>query len=254
MGLENSQNNRWQSFPFSNLGEYEDVGNQNQSILFRSKTSIMGEMDLKWNMHCLEPMRARKSIRKLKEDHHYGSSTAEYEKSKELEPIKLIKEQLGWKSSSEKAQSQLNEKGFVDSDLKATCSKHSSLQISKNLIGYLGAYNMNERLTRTYIAQAFFLVSLSQEEPKRVSKALSDPAWVEAMQEELLQFKLQNVWVLVDLPKGHRAIGTKWVYINKKDERGIVIKNKARLVAQGQLKKRALTMIEVFAPWLGLRQ
>ncbi|GKG62917.1 putative ribonuclease H-like domain-containing protein, partial [Tanacetum coccineum] len=42
------------------------------------------------------------------------------------------------------------------------------------------------------------------------------------MQEELLQFKLQNVWVLVDLPKGHRAIGTKWVYRNKKDERGIV--------------------------------
>ncbi|GJR08454.1 putative ribonuclease H-like domain-containing protein [Tanacetum coccineum] len=67
-----------------------------------------------------------------------------------------------------------------------------------------------------------FLLFLSQEEPKRVSKALSDPAWVEAMQEELLQFKLQNVWVLVDLPKGHRAIGTKWVYRNKKDERGIV--------------------------------
>ncbi|GKE82676.1 putative ribonuclease H-like domain-containing protein [Tanacetum coccineum] len=42
-----------------------------------------------------------------------------------------------------------------------------------------------------------------QEEPKRVSKALSDPAWVEAMQEELLQFKLQKVWILVDLPKGH---------------------------------------------------
>ncbi|GJR83050.1 hypothetical protein Tco_0153835 [Tanacetum coccineum] len=39
------------------------------------------------------------------------------------------------------------------------------------------------------------------EEPKRVSKALSDPAWVEAMQEELLQFKLQKVWILVDLPK-----------------------------------------------------
>ncbi|GKB74552.1 uncharacterized mitochondrial protein-like protein, partial [Tanacetum coccineum] len=77
-----------------------------------------------------------------------------------------------------------------------------------------------------------FACFLSQEEPKRVSKALSDPAWVEAMQEELLQFKLQNVWVLVDLPKGHRAIGTKWVYRNKKDERGIVIRNKARLVQQ----------------------
>ena len=74
---------------------------------------------------------------------------------------------------------------------------------------------------------------LSQIEPTRVAKALSDPAWIEAMQEELLQFELQEVWVLVDLPKGKRAIGTKWVFRNKKDERGIVIRNKARLVAQG---------------------
>ncbi|GJZ91802.1 putative ribonuclease H-like domain-containing protein, partial [Tanacetum coccineum] len=43
-----------------------------------------------------------------------------------------------------------------------------------------------------------------EEEPKRVSKALNDPAWVEVMQEELLQFKLQKVWILVDLPKGHK--------------------------------------------------
>nr|GEU81667.1 retrovirus-related Pol polyprotein from transposon TNT 1-94 [Tanacetum cinerariifolium] len=49
------------------------------------------------------------------------------------------------------------------------------------------------------------------------------------MQEELLQFKLQKVWILVDLPKGKKAIGTKWVFKNKKDERGIVIKNKASL-------------------------
>ncbi|GKF15713.1 putative ribonuclease H-like domain-containing protein, partial [Tanacetum coccineum] len=54
---------------------------------------------------------------------------------------------------------------------------------------------------------------------------------LQAMQEELLQFKLKKVWILVDLPKGHRAIGTKWVYRNKKDERGIVIRNKARLIA-----------------------
>ncbi|GJW67874.1 putative ribonuclease H-like domain-containing protein [Tanacetum coccineum] len=86
------------------------------------------------------------------------------------------------------------------------------------------------------------------EEPKRVSKALSDPAWVEAMQEELLQFKLQNVWVLVDLPKGHRAIGTKWVYRNKKDERGIVVRNKARLVAQGHTQEEGIDYDEVFAP------
>nr|GFC38165.1 putative ribonuclease H-like domain-containing protein [Tanacetum cinerariifolium] len=72
-----------------------------------------------------------------------------------------------------------------------------------------------------------------EEEPKRVHQALKDLSWIEAMQEELLQFKMQKVWVLVDLPHGKRAIGTKYVYSNKKDERGIVVRNKARLVTQG---------------------
>ncbi|GKB72608.1 putative ribonuclease H-like domain-containing protein [Tanacetum coccineum] len=52
------------------------------------------------------------------------------------------------------------------------------------------------------------------------------------MYDELLQFKLQKVWTLVDLPYGKRDIGTKWVYRNKKDDRDIVVRNKARLVAQ----------------------
>nr|GEW30061.1 ribonuclease H-like domain-containing protein [Tanacetum cinerariifolium] len=47
-----------------------------------------------------------------------------------------------------------------------------------------------------------FLCLLSKEEPKKIFNALKDPSWVEAMQEELLQFKIQNVWVLVDCPKG----------------------------------------------------
>ncbi|GJV17501.1 putative ribonuclease H-like domain-containing protein [Tanacetum coccineum] len=85
-------------------------------------------------------------------------------------------------------------------------------------------------------------------EPKKVVQALKDLSWIEAMQKELLQFKLQEVWTLVELPNGKRAIGTKWVFRNKKDERGIVIKNKARLVAQWYTQEKGIDYDEVFAP------
>nr|GEW73231.1 putative ribonuclease H-like domain-containing protein [Tanacetum cinerariifolium] len=85
-------------------------------------------------------------------------------------------------------------------------------------------------------------------EPTKVIKALTDPSWIEAMQDELLEFKLQPVWTLVDLPYGKRAIGTKWIYKNKKDKRAIVVRNKARLVAQGYTQEEGIDYNEVFAP------
>ncbi|GKA85405.1 putative ribonuclease H-like domain-containing protein, partial [Tanacetum coccineum] len=93
-----------------------------------------------------------------------------------------------------------------------------------------------------------FACFLSQNEPKKISEALEDESWVDAMQEELLQFKIQKVWILVDLPFGKKAIGTKWVYRNKKDERGVVVRNKARLVAQGHRQEEGIDYDEVFAP------
>ncbi|GKD12428.1 putative ribonuclease H-like domain-containing protein, partial [Tanacetum coccineum] len=86
------------------------------------------------------------------------------------------------------------------------------------------------------------------EEPKKAIHALKDPSWIEAMQEELLQLKFQEVWTLVDLPNGKRAIGTEWVFRNKKDERGIVIRIKVRLVAQGYTQEDRIDYDEVFAP------
>nr|GEV74272.1 ribonuclease H-like domain-containing protein [Tanacetum cinerariifolium] len=84
--------------------------------------------------------------------------------------------------------------------------------------------------------------------PKKVIQALTDPSWIKAMQDKLLQFKLQRVWRLVDLPKGKHDIGTKWFYRNKKDERRIAVRNKARLVAQGYTQKESIDYDEVFAP------
>nr|GFB10410.1 copia protein [Tanacetum cinerariifolium] len=57
-----------------------------------------------------------------------------------------------------------------------------------------------------------------------------------------------KVWILVDIPYEKRAIGTKWVCRNKKDERGIVIRNKARLVTQGHTQEEGIDYEEVFDP------
>nr|GEX00135.1 putative ribonuclease H-like domain-containing protein [Tanacetum cinerariifolium] len=89
-----------------------------------------------------------------------------------------------------------------------------------------------------------FSCFLYQVEPKKVSDALQDPSWVEAMSKELLQFKI----TLVDCPKGFKPIGTKWVLKNKKGKRGIVVRNKARLVAQGHTQEDGIDYVEVFAP------
>ncbi|GKD00786.1 putative ribonuclease H-like domain-containing protein, partial [Tanacetum coccineum] len=101
---------------------------------------------------------------------------------------------------------------------------------------------------QTRSKHCLFACFLSQIEPKKISEALEDETWVDAMQEELLQFKIQKVWVLVDLPFRKKAIGTKWVYRNKKDERGVVVRNKARLVVQGHKQEEGIDYDEVFAP------
>ncbi|KAC9222872.1 hypothetical protein E3N88_46171 [Mikania micrantha] len=89
---------------------------------------------------------------------------------------------------------------------------------------------------------------VSQIEPKSVTEALREPAWVEAMQEELNQFQKLGVWHLVDLPKGEKKIGTRWVLKCKRDDRGVIVRNKARLVVQGFRQIEGIDYDEVFAP------
>ncbi|GJR69627.1 ribonuclease H-like domain-containing protein [Tanacetum coccineum] len=134
----------------------------------------------------------------------------------------------------------------VIGDLQATTTTR---QMSKNVEehGFVGT-TLKRRTNHKNLQFCLFTCFLSQEEPKKVVQALEDSSWIEAIQDELLQFKLQEVWALVELPNGKRAIGTKWVFRNKKDERGIVIKNKARLVGQGYTQEEGIDYDEVFAP------
>ncbi|KAI3814337.1 hypothetical protein L1987_19089 [Smallanthus sonchifolius] len=89
---------------------------------------------------------------------------------------------------------------------------------------------------------------ISQVEPKNVEMDLNDNNWIEAMQEELAQFDKLKVWNLVDLPKGVYPIGTKWVFKCKKDDRGVVVRNKARLVVQCFNQEEGIDYTEVYAP------
>ncbi|TYJ98295.1 gag-pol polyprotein [Cucumis melo var. makuwa] len=75
-----------------------------------------------------------------------------------------------------------------------------------------------------------------------------DEYWINVMQEELLQFKHNNVWTLVPKPDGANIIGTKWIFKNKTDESGSVVRNKACLVAQGYAQVEGVDFDETFAP------
>ncbi|GKB03275.1 putative ribonuclease H-like domain-containing protein [Tanacetum coccineum] len=132
-------------------------------------------------------------------------------------------------------------------EMEADLSNMETSIQAKNMEEYGFIATIHQKTDPDLLQYCLFSCFLSQEEPKKIFDALKDPSWVEAMQEELLQFKIQNVWVLVDCPKGVRPIGTKWVLKNKRDERGIVIRNKARLVAQRYTQEEGIDYEEVFA-------
>ena len=89
---------------------------------------------------------------------------------------------------------------------------------------------------------------LSQVKPTKVEEALRDESWFEAMHDELLQFQKNDVQTLVPRPKGEHIIGTKWIFRNKTDKKGNVIRNKAHLVAQGYSQMEGVDYDKTFAP------
>jgi hypothetical protein len=80
-----------------------------------------------------------------------------------------------------------------------------------------------------------------------VEDTLHDPDWMAAIQEELNNFKRNQVWSLVERPKLN-VVGTKWVFYNKEDKHGVVTRNNARLIAKGYSQVEFLDFDEPFAP------
>ena len=70
---------------------------------------------------------------------------------------------------------------------------------------------------------------VSSIEPKKIDEAMRDVDWVNAMHEELNNFIRNQVWELVERPKGHNVIGTKWVFRNKQDQNGDSSKEQSKI-------------------------
>ncbi|GJT38120.1 putative ribonuclease H-like domain-containing protein [Tanacetum coccineum] len=107
-------------------------------------------------------------------------------------------------------------------DINSATQTRKMIKMSEEhaMVSYI---NKQRRTNHKDYQNCLFAYFLSQIEPKKVIQALTNPSWKEAMQEELLQFKLQKVWTLVDLPKGKRAIEQSVVIEIRKIERNIVM-------------------------------
>ncbi|GJT11622.1 retrovirus-related pol polyprotein from transposon TNT 1-94 [Tanacetum coccineum] len=93
-----------------------------------------------------------------------------------------------------------------------------------------------------------YALTVSTMEPTTIKQAMTEPAWIESMQEELLQFKRLDVWELVALPDNVRALTLKWLFKNKHDKENTVIRNKTRLVVRGYSQEEGINFEESFAP------
>ncbi|GJZ21386.1 retrovirus-related pol polyprotein from transposon TNT 1-94 [Tanacetum coccineum] len=116
----------------------------------------------------------------------------------------------------------LSTNNIISDPVTPTAQNINSPDESPNRVGDSEATSAHECL---YVN---FLFKIKQ---KKVIKALEEEEWVIAMQEELNQFKRNKVWTFVPTPYDKTIIGTKWIFRNKMDENGVVIRNKARVEA-----------------------
>eukprot|EP00253_Pinus_taeda_P008340 PITA_08340 len=101
------------------------------------------------------------------------------------------------------------------------------------------------RITITPERKVFALLSMI--EPETFAEASKDPHWVKTLEEEMSQIEKNKTWELVPHPEDKNIIGTKWVFKNKTNEEGQVIRNKARLICKGYSQIEGIDFEETFA-------
>eukprot|EP00253_Pinus_taeda_P003026 PITA_03026 len=116
----------------------------------------------------------------------------------------------------------------------------------------LGEKEAGVQTRRTITGTSSYLALLSSTESQNVNEACKDECWVKAMDEELEKIEKNDTWELVPRPHDKKIIGTKWIFKNKLNENGEVIRNKARLVCKGYAQQQGIDFEETFAPFARL--
>ncbi|GKB19159.1 retrovirus-related pol polyprotein from transposon TNT 1-94 [Tanacetum coccineum] len=117
-----------------------------------------------------------------------------------------------------------------------------------NVIGDPSRSVSTRKQLETDVMWCYFDAFLTSVEPKNFKQAMTEPSWIDAMQEEIHEFERLEVWELVPCPDKVFLIKLKWIYKVKTDEFGGVLKNKARLIAQGFRQEEGIDFEESFAP------
>ncbi|GKA26636.1 integrase, catalytic region, zinc finger, CCHC-type containing protein [Tanacetum coccineum] len=116
-----------------------------------------------------------------------------------------------------------------------------------NVIGDPSRLVSTRKQLKTDVMWCYFDAFLTFVEPKNFKQAMTEPSWIDAMQEEIYEFKRLQVWELVPCPDKVMSIKLTWIYKVKTDEFGRVLKNKARFVAQGFRQEEGINFEESFA-------
>nr|GEW99759.1 retrovirus-related Pol polyprotein from transposon TNT 1-94 [Tanacetum cinerariifolium] len=125
---------------------------------------------------------------------------------------------------------------FVNSSTSATESSSSQNVDPSNMHTFYQPYPHEFQWTKDHPLE------------QNVKEAMTDPVWLDSMQEELLQFKRLDVWVLVPAPDNISPLTLKWLFKNKHDEEQTVIRNKSYLVVRGYHQEEGIDFEESFAP------
>ena len=226
-----------------NLGKFESKSEEGIFLGYSSKSRA-------YRVYILSSKCMVESINMIVDD--LGSRSRESDEdiidvSKDIKVMeeKSKDEKLSENEEKKEEQGNKGDKGRIEP------SKKNKSRVPKNhpLSNVIGNYE-DSMVTRrqSKLNEVSYVCYTSQIEPKNVEEALNDEAWVEALHEELNQFSRNEVWFLVPRPKDMNVIGTKWIFKNKMDENGVIVRNKARLVAQEFKQIEGIDFDETFAP------